>query len=136
MCQHNNTLKNTGDHEMVVFKLLVPGKSATRWITPYTRTQLVEGKQYDGGKLDIKYAKKRKSIGKGYFHCFETYMDAVRARRNAISGAICLIVKCIVPKNTAYYEGTYNYDVRDSKTLAVRSIILDRVVLNKEDAER
>lgn len=135
MCQHYNTLKNTGDHEMVAFKLLVPGKSVTKWITPYTRTRLVEGKQYDGGKLDIKYAKKRKSIGKGYFHCYATYMDALRARRSAVNGAIFLIVKCIVPKNTAYYEGTYYYDGYDAKTLAVRSIILDRVVLDKEDAK-
>ena len=135
MCQYNNVLKNTGDQEMTVFKLLVPSpNSASEWITPCIGTRLVEGKQYDGGKLDIRYAKKPKSIGKGYFHCYATYMGALRGRRATFFGPICLVVKCIVPKNTAYYEGTY--DSWENKTLAVRSIILDKVVFNKEDAER
>lgn len=135
MCQTNNILKNTGEHEMTVFKLLEPSPDSTsEWITPYTSTRLVEGKQYDGGKLDIKYAKKPKSIGKGYFHCYATYMDASYARSRTFSAAMCLIVKCIVPKNTAYYEGIFSS--WEDKTLAVRSIILDKVVFNKEDAER
>ena len=117
---------------MMVFKLLVHGNSLTEWITPYTETRLIQGKQYNGGKLDIKYAKKPKSIGKGYFHCYATYMDALDARRRTFIGPICFVVKCIIPKNTAYYEGTF--DASKEKTLAVRSIILDKVVFNEEDA--
>ena len=134
MCQRNNILKNTGDHEMVVFKLVLPNGSS-RWLTPFMRRPLEEGVQYDGGNRDIKYTKTKNRISKGYFHCYETYLDALNGRSQArYIGALCLRVKCIVPPHTAYYEGTYEFT--NDKTLAVRSIIIDKVVFSNEEAER
>ena len=130
MCQLNNELHNTGDKEMTVYKLLEGVPGGGQWRCPYIPCLLIEGKQYDAGKRDIHYTKHRRLVGKGFYHCFETFEEAKRYKETSFIGSLCWIVKCTVPKNTAYYKGECSVHKEEQfTTLAVRSIIVNEKVV-------
>ena len=66
---------------------------------------------------DIEY-----EVGGGFYHSFEYLTDAIEEMYESCTTAI--VVKCIIPKGTEYYQGTFCCD----DSYASRSIIYTEVI--------
>lgn len=120
------------DHDIVCYKVLNynfggdNSKPFFESIYQYMRIQL--GKRYNNRQSadvvvdhedddDIEY-----SVNGGFYHSFEYLTDAIEEMYESCNAAV--VVKCIIPKGTEYYYGTFC--VADS--YASRSIIYTDVI--------
>ena len=159
MCLHTKRTRLTADHDIKCYKVLqsfeglqyeVSTNEIIKWqgkgfeyLTPYN---------YFPMKIDTTYTDDNrpcvgsadecgiKDISRGFFHTFSHIEHALDAIGDCeMYGAI--VVECVIPKGTNYYEGSMSYDDAQngnitsyaSKTLKLTHIIVAKTDNPKKD---
>ena len=121
MCLLVNTEYKIAKEDIICYKVLYKSHYDQSLHSPYfafkwelNKLTKAKGKPY----IRTIEGQKKKKIMKGYFHTFKTIKSAKNLKRRLYYGQF--IYKCIIPKGTKYWEGTFN----DCKGFASKNLII------------
>ena len=123
-----NAVKKIADKDIVCYKVIC--KVGNDYLTIYQRTPIELGKTYTDNELihmgkgnDVYY------IGQGVYHTFKKYKDAVVFLREHFLFTNRVIVRCVIPKGTEYYEGTFD---DEEESYGSKTLYLSKKILKEE----
>lgn len=114
-------------YKRLLFPSIPSPKDNDCFISPFYAFVWKLGEEYTAEraktiKYVVDFGVNKYKIENGYFHTFVDYKDC----DDTTNGLTDVIVKCIIPKGTYYYEGLINYSSRHgyaSKHLKVVEVV-------------
>ena len=109
MCLLVNTEYKIAKEDIICYKVLYKSNYSGKLYSPYVtfwwelnKLTKADGKPY----IHIIEGQKKK-IMRGYFHTFKTIKGA-KSLKECLCCCGVFIYKCVIPKGTKYWEGTFN----------------------------
>ena len=141
MCLYtHNMIANVADEDIVCYKIMKTSLDEEKgYFSPYMDTMWEIGKEYNHDSLNyeelpLHYGRSsgEYAFSVGYYHSFKNITDAIAhtnlANHRMTFGSICVVMKCVIPKGTEYYEGDGAFNCYREDGYASRNIKTVEVV--------